>query len=864
MKKIISLLIVLTMLIGIIPAVSAADYDAEKLANQQAVLEALGLLSTDSYGNVDNAKEITRVDFAATVGKILNINPTVSATTTYYADVAADNWATYTLNTLVDMGVLSVSDDRLFRPNDVITYNEAVKIIVCILGYGDYAARTGGFPAGYIAAANRIKLLDGVCSAPNVTNATLTALVYNAVHTKMLEVDKIGTNTSYTNKNETTLLSLYHNIYFDDGIVEAVNGLTLSGKSVGENKCLINGTVYNIGKLAVTGKLGYAVTAYYEDLKNSEKTLVYLDDTDTDLLTIDAEDFIGFDSGKVKYFNDADKEKSVKVDSSATVVRNGSVVTAGLSEAFKLTNGEVRLADNDSDGSYDIVFIEDYRTAVVKSVNKTNLAIVDDIDVKDLIDLSKIDDENVWVYSADGLLLGIDAIVAGSVIDIAVSDSSAIIYVSGNVFDGTIDSVSTGDNKLVIDGEEYEYMKEAYTRYSMDIGKQGTFKTNKYGQIAYFSETKAAAAGGFIIDISDKANGLDSSVKIKMVTTDGEIKIFEASDKIVIDGSRVSRNVASALSSAKGEVVLYTLNSKGKISELDTPYVAPGEDEATLHKMGTTDENTLEERFSLEAKKFGKKFYLSSDAVLFRVPLSGTGEDYEYGIDDVSGLVSNRGYNAVIYKTGHSAECNFVTIKKSAYPLDTYSTYLWVKDVRKGVASNGDSVTKLIVDEKGVEKTINLKDNYPAIPGKGDIIRAGVDGQGICGLLEVHYDYKTRKTGYIDPGSEWKGYDTVNYWYNFRDLQAYNRIAIVNAVTLNGDLLGTTREAKGTTEIDEYFKIKSNTVIMVYDAEKDEFYKGTVGDIRPADAYGDKCSEIIVYNRYNNPIVIYVMNNRED
>ena len=51
---------------------------------------------------------------------------------------------------------------------------------------------------------------------------------------------------------------------------------------------------------------------------------------------------------------------------------------------------------------------------------------------------------------------------------------------------------------------------------------------------------------------------------------------------------------------------------------------------------------------------------------------------------------------------------------------------------------------------------------------------------------------------------------------------------------------------------------------MVYDAEKDEFYKGTVGDIRPADAYGDKCSEIIVYNRYNNPIVIYVMNNRED
>lgn len=865
MKKIVSLLIVLTMLIGILPAFAAANtYDDQRLANEQKVLKALGLMSADSYGVLDNSQEITRVEFASTVGKIVDINPTISADSTYYADVAADSWAAHTLNTLVDMGVLSVPEDKIFRPNDVITYNEAVKIFVSLLGYSDYALRNGGYPGGYIAAANRIKLLDGVARSENVTTGVLTTLLYNAIHCKMLDVEKIGKTVGYTNKNETTLLSLYRNIYFDDGIVEAVNGLSVTGKAVGANKCLINGTVYNVGSLAVEGKLGYAVTLYYEDVNDGTKTLICLDDTDTDVLTISAEDFIGYESGKIKYYNDSDKEKSAKTDSSATVVRNGSVVSSGLSEAFKLTEGELRLIDNDSDGSYDIVFIEDYQTAVVKSVNTTEKNIVDDVDVKNVIDLSKIDDESIWVYGADGTLLGFDAIVPGSVIDAAVSADSAVIYVSSNVFEGTVDSVSLKDKKMIIDGTEYEYLDSSYKRFSVDIGKKGTFKTNRYGKIAYFSETKSSFVGGYLIDVSDKANGLDSSVKLKMLATDGEIKILEIADKVTIDGEQVRKNVAATLASAKKNVVMYILNSKGQVCEIDTPAVGANEDDATLHLMGTTDGVTLNQRYCLEEKKFGKKFYLSSDVVMFRVPVSGEGDDDEYGIELPANLASNRGYETAIYKTGHSAECNFVAIKRTAYPIDDYASYYWVKEVRKGVDSDGNKVTKVIVYDKGSEKTINIVDGYSIIPNKGDVIRAGLNAKGVSGLIEIHYDYKTRKTGRIDPASDWAGYDTVNYWYKFQDLMAYNRIAIVNAVTLNGDLLGVTREAKGSEEIEEYFKVTSTTPIVVYDAEDDKFYQGSVGDIRPSDAYGTNCSELIVFMRYNKPIAVWVMNNRAD
>ncbi len=864
------------MLFGAVPAF-AADADIsetsatvqadEEVLHQQEVLKALDLISADSYGELDNSKEVTRVEFASTVGKILEINPTVSADTSYYADVTTDHWATYTLNNLVERGVLSVPEDKKFRPNDVISYSEAVKIFVSLLGYDDYAKANGGYPGGYISAANRIKLLNGVSANENVTTGMLTTLMYNAIHTKVLEVEKMGDSVKYSNDNERTLLSLYKSIYFTEGIVEAVNGLTLTGNKIGENKCLIDGKIYQNGKINVTDMLGYFVTAYYEDNGSGVKTLVHLDDTDNKVLTVRAEDFKSYEGNKVYYYNENYKEKNVKTDGSLTVVKNGSVVTKGLSEAFKVTEGEIRLIDNDDDNSYDIIFIEDYRVVVVKSLNKTDGVITDDLDVKNIIDYSKIDSDSIWVYGSNGVLMGIDAITAGSVIDVALSENGMVVHVSSNVFEGTVEAVSDREKKVTIDGVEYEYVDKAIKKYSVSVGKHGSFKTNKYGKIAYFSETTSALKGGFLVDVSNDQNGVSSALKVKILTTEGEVKIYNVSDKVIIDRERVKKNVFKNLSEVKNTVVMYSVNSKEEVSEFDTINLntSAGEDESTLQRVAILDDSAQDQRYYKEDSKFGRKYYISSDAVFFRVPTSGNGADDEYGLVDKSGLGSNKGYAAVIYKTGTSLESNFVTMKQTKYDINDWSPYYWIKEVRKGISKNGDEVFKLIAyTEKGLETTLDLSVNYPAegIPDTGDIIRIGKDAQGVGGYIETHYDYTTRKAGYFDVDDEWGHRDMDKYWYNFSDLYNYDRLCFSSAVTINGNIIGVTREARGAETTDEYFKVSSKTAVVVYDAVEDTFRSGTIGDIMPADVYGDMCSELIVHTRYGAPISIFVINNR--
>ena len=62
-------------------------------------------------------------------------------------------------STLYKQGVYSRRRKRdMFRPNDLLTYNEAVTLVINIMGYKLFAMRNGGYPSGYLYAANVCKL----------------------------------------------------------------------------------------------------------------------------------------------------------------------------------------------------------------------------------------------------------------------------------------------------------------------------------------------------------------------------------------------------------------------------------------------------------------------------------------------------------------------------------------------------------------------------------------------------------------------------------------------------------------------------------------------------------------------------------
>ena len=129
MKKLISFCLALTMVLStfvIMPARAESVLKASDVSKEAGLLQAIGIISgipDETEGN----REITRAEFAVTVAKAMGIK-TTTENVTYFSDIPADHWSLSYVNRLVEMGIISLPDDRLYRPNDKITVNEAMKI----------------------------------------------------------------------------------------------------------------------------------------------------------------------------------------------------------------------------------------------------------------------------------------------------------------------------------------------------------------------------------------------------------------------------------------------------------------------------------------------------------------------------------------------------------------------------------------------------------------------------------------------------------------------------------------------------------------------------------------------------------------
>ena len=78
----------------------------------------------------------------------------------YFTDVTPDSWFAYTVNQLTERGIISEAEDKHFNPERNVSLNEAVKMLVCLMGFNEYAQIHGGYPDGYMKVASEQKLLD--------------------------------------------------------------------------------------------------------------------------------------------------------------------------------------------------------------------------------------------------------------------------------------------------------------------------------------------------------------------------------------------------------------------------------------------------------------------------------------------------------------------------------------------------------------------------------------------------------------------------------------------------------------------------------------------------------------------------------
>ena len=917
MKKLNAILLTIVLIVNMTCAAVCSAEDTEKnpYEQYQNLLTALDLMSYNSEGEIDNSKEITRAEFVDVIGKFLNLNPTVAASKSYFYDVPVDSWYTNALNTLVEFGIVDQNEQKTFLPNNTISVSEAMKMIVCLLGYRVYAEQKGGYPSGYNQIGAQAGLFRNMPYGDKLTNAHMSVILYNTLDVDVTEFEngKYGMEIKPSDEN---ILEQKKKIFKADGIVESVFGMSLYNKEVqGLSEVIIDGELYKTDKFEeVSNYFGQKIRFYYREEDNDELTLLYIEpfyqsDASIEILS---DDFEGFDpkTNTVKYISGS-KSRYAALSSEAIVLKNGSVVTSNVDKAFDISNGEIKLVDSNNDKKYDVCMIYDFQTVVASNVNVDSKVLTykmiseEKEEYRGVYDFSARYVDYMTVYSPVGTVVDFAAITSNAVLDIAVSEDgkNVTIFINSEIIDGKFSGVSPENGKMFIDGKEYDFYKSVMNVFNLSVGNNGKFKLNKYGKISYYEDSDGTGEKNpavYIVNVYQSDEDHDLCC-VKYYDTEGNFNTKLTHKKIKIDGEAVSYDLKDAISKLKRSVVILKTNDKDEIISIDTPQKTERESGDSLKQLLAFSGEGA--KWNATTKMFGRNVVCASDAVVFIVPpMLSEYEEYQYdeqsySIGSFSDLESNQ-YNKVdCYGFGSTSYCNLIVLYKFKYQNTYRSRFMMVSGISQALGSNDDIVTRITGYQSGELVSYDITSSYKIgsspdsdiVLSKGDIITVGrKDNDGIAGNVEVHFSKERNWSGlnqicvggYMFDSYENRNYDAIYYWVNvFNDLQAISRFIPGCPIDVEGNLVKIAypdveggRDSKGIYKwrkwnkpndfenADEIVVLKSNTPIIVYDAEKNEVSKGSVTDICTASIY-DCPSQIFVDTRWGEVVSVFVVNN---
>lgn len=161
------------------PDVSASSDYAQAVAK----LAEKGIITGDPLGNFNPDASITRAETAAIICRLMGVDDEAKyAWNQTYSDVSG-HWAEGYITKATELGVFNGDGAGNFRPYDNVTYEQIIKILVCVRGHESEAQRNGGWPNGYIAVAKELGITNGVRIDPkaNAPRSAVAQFIYNVI-----------------------------------------------------------------------------------------------------------------------------------------------------------------------------------------------------------------------------------------------------------------------------------------------------------------------------------------------------------------------------------------------------------------------------------------------------------------------------------------------------------------------------------------------------------------------------------------------------------------------------------------------------------------------------------------------------------
>ena len=327
MRKIICLIMVCMLLLPTM-VTSASTYDDYGTAT---LLKELKIMQGDPDGNLRLDDYVTRAEFSKIAIAASSYRNTVAkqSAVSPFKDVSYKHWAAPYVSVAVKSGVITGYPDFTFRPEQNVTYEEAVTVCLKLLGYTseDYGV---SWPYGQVGMAENLNLDENVTAnvGDNMTRRNVMNLVYNMLNTCSKNTDR-------------DYISVFDYTIVEDCVLIATSK---EDSGVGGNKISTSEGTYNIASdfnRENVGKKGDAV------LKDNKDLVIFVP-YNQQITTYNIYQIL--DNKVIVYENG--KPVATDVDTSVTVYNKGNKST--LSAMLNQINpGDVLTTYKNADGVLD-------------------------------------------------------------------------------------------------------------------------------------------------------------------------------------------------------------------------------------------------------------------------------------------------------------------------------------------------------------------------------------------------------------------------------------------------------------------------------------------------------------------------------
>ena len=820
-KRLLSLILAVAMLLSVasMSAVSAetesltlTDIDpsvvGETVSKSVERLVSMGIINGYPDGTFKPNNSITRAEFCVVMVKFEGMQDYINPDAlTGFEDLDTDAnyaWARPYVAMAVQRGIINGFEDKTFRAAEPVTYEQAIKMIVCSLGYGKQAEGPtipGDWSSGYVAQAMRLRVTTGTTSHITTKTQPTTRGVVAVLVNNALDVDKADIETPEGDQ----LLpggTQGSNLQFEDvkGIVTGtfITELENGDSSVPRNHIMIDEDIYEIGFSTDPNEfLGCEVNAVINNDNDGDYPIaVSLSKTSrTSVVQIDA-DLVGtYEDGILEYQTSRNgHHKEAKIDEDYITIFNNKAYNYDISDLDgDLENGNVVLVDNNGDKKYDVVRINSYEVFVVASKNSSSQKITFMYDAEyegeSTITFPSESTSVIFSLTRNGKEIKFSDISKWDVLNIKRSPADADgkeyyeVVVTRETVSGTITERDSDDENAIVIGSDEYYISDEFMEYDGD--DKPALAVGDYTQVYLDASGKIVAAAeannkmssekyAYLVALRQDSSDSDYDLEFKFYTTDGKFIQIGAASKITIDNTKykaldedileylstsadaANANYSDAENVGYRQPIIYQTNTEGLVS---TIYTVLSEDNEDI-SMVMEDENgdpyyaEYEERtYKSSSKSFGDgDFKVSSSTDIVFIPDNrGDTDDYLTFSSYSKAFANGRKYHVEAFGLTSSGTAALVLIYSQNDSRIYTSSSPWMIVASKSETKDG-TVIKGYAGTSYTLKTVKVsEDEGPSVSaiGKGDIIRYILDNNNELVDYQVWFD--ASEPGQLEP-----------------------------------------------------------------------------------------------------------------